>query len=145
MRAAVLADVGRIEIRDDVPVAAPLADEVLLRVAAVGLCGTDFHIFNGHGNYHTDDCGRPIPLARQPQILGHEFVGIVQETGRNVSDLVPGDRVVVDQGRNCVSAARLPLCEVPASPGIRTSACRTPSTASPGRLARSRNSSRCRR
>ena len=111
MRAAVLADVGRIEIRDDVPVAAPLADEVLLRVAAVGLCGTDFHIFHGHGNYHTDDCGRPIPLARQPQILGHEFVGIVQETGRNVSDLVPGDRVVVDQGRNCVSAARLPLCE----------------------------------
>ncbi len=91
--------------------AAPLADEVLLRVAAVGLCGTDFHIFHGHGNYHTDKCGRPIPLARQPQILGHEFVGIVQEAGRNVSDLVPGDRVVVDQGRNCVSAARLPLCD----------------------------------
>jgi L-iditol 2-dehydrogenase len=110
MRAAVLADVGRLEIRD-VPVVPPGPGEVLLRVAAVGLCGTDFHIFAGHGNYHTDERGRPIPLARAPQILGHEFVGIVEEAGSGVLDLEPGDRVVVDQGRNCVSTGRAPLCE----------------------------------
>ncbi len=110
MRAAVLADVGRMEIRD-VPVVPPGPGEVLLRVAAVGLCGTDFHIFAGHGNYHTDELGRPIPLSQHPQILGHEFVGIVEEPGRGVLDLALGDRVVVDQGRNCVSSGRAPVCE----------------------------------
>jgi len=110
MRAAVLADVGRLEIRD-VPATRPGPGEVLLRVAAVGLCGTDFHIYGGHGNYHTDDTGRPIPLTTTPQILGHELVGIVSELGPGVADLAVGDRVVADQGRNCVSARRHPLCE----------------------------------
>jgi L-iditol 2-dehydrogenase len=110
MRSAVLAEVGRMEIRD-VPVVPPGPRDVLLRVAAVGLCGTDFHIFSGHGNYHVDAAGRTIPLSESPQILGHEFVGIVEEAGPAVGGLMPGDRVVVDQGRNCHSAARLPLCE----------------------------------
>jgi threonine dehydrogenase-like Zn-dependent dehydrogenase len=110
MRAAVLADVGRLEIRD-VPVTPPGPGEVLLRVAAVGLCGTDFHIYGGHGNYHTDQAGRPIPLSVSPQILGHELVGVVSEVGTGVVDLAVGDRVIADQGRNCVSAGRLPLCE----------------------------------
>lgn len=110
MRAAVLADVGRLEVRE-VPVTAPGPGEVRLRVAAVGLCGTDFHIFSGDGNYHTDETGRPIPLTTTPQILGHEFVGVVAERGFGVTDLEIGDRVVADQGRNCVSAHRQPLCE----------------------------------
>ena len=110
MRAAVLADVGQLEIRD-VPVTPPGPGEVRLRIAAVGLCGTDFHIYGGHGNYHTDEAGRPIPLSVSPQILGHELVGVVEEVGPGVADLAIGDRVVADQGRNCVSAGRLPLCE----------------------------------
>jgi threonine dehydrogenase-like Zn-dependent dehydrogenase len=110
MRAAVLADVGRLEIRD-VPVTPPGPGEVRLSIAAVGLCGTDFHIYGGHGNYHTDEAGRPIPLSVSPQILGHELVGIVAEVGQGVADLAVGDRVVADQGRNCVSTGRLPLCE----------------------------------
>lgn len=109
MRAAVLVAPGRMEVRD-VPVAEPGPTEVLLRVGAVGLCGTDFHIFGGHGNYHTDAAGRLIPLEESPQILGHEFVGIVEQAGARVADLAVGDRVVVDQGRNCMSAGR-PLCE----------------------------------
>ena len=57
MRSAVLAEVGRMEVRE-VPVVPPGPHDVLLRVAAVGLCGTDFHIFSGHGNYHVDEAGR---------------------------------------------------------------------------------------
>jgi threonine dehydrogenase-like Zn-dependent dehydrogenase len=110
MRAAVLADVGRLEIRD-VPLVPPGPGEILLRVAVVGLCGTDFHIFAGHGNYHTDERGCPIPLSQSPQILGHEFVGMVEDAGSGVLDLERGDRVVVDQGRNCLSAGRAPMCE----------------------------------
>ena len=109
MRAAVLVAPGRMEIRE-VPRVEPGPAEVLLRVAACGLCGTDFHIFSGHGNYHTDASGRPVPLDESPQILGHEFVGVVEQAGSGVGDLRPGDVVIVDQGRNCVSGGR-PLCE----------------------------------
>jgi len=114
VKAAVLVDVGRIEVRD-VPCPNPGPREILLRVAAVGLCGTDWHIFAGHGNYHRDERGRPIPLAREPQILGHEIAGIVEATGADVHDLRPGDRVVVDQGRSCVSEGRSLPCEYCAS------------------------------
>ncbi len=110
MRASVLCDVGRIEMRDvPRPVISPR--EVLVRVSAVGLCGTDSHIFAGHSNYNTNEHGLPIPLALQPQILGHEISGTIEEVGKAVSDLRPGDRVVVDQGLNCVSRRRELLCE----------------------------------
>src|SRR5437016_1042220 len=110
VRAAVLVDVGRIELRD-VPCEEPGPRDVLVRVTAVGLCGTDFHIFAGHANYNYDERGQPIPLARAPQILGHEIAGVVEAAGASVRDLRPGERVVIDQGRNCVSAARSPVCE----------------------------------
>ena len=110
MRAAVLVDVGRMELRD-VPVVAPGPHEVLVRMQAVGLCGTDLQIVAGHANYNCDTSGRALPLAAHPQILGHEIAGVVSETGAQVHDLSVGDRVVVDQGRSCVSEARQPLCE----------------------------------
>jgi L-iditol 2-dehydrogenase len=114
MRAAVLYDVARMEIRE-VPRVDPGPRDVVLRVAAVGLCGTDFHIFEGHGNYHTDERGRRVPLADHPQILGHEVVGLVVEAGREVRGVAVGDRVVIDQGHNCGSAGRPSLCEYCAS------------------------------
>jgi len=114
MRAAVLVDVGRIEVRD-VPRPSPGPREILVRVQAVGLCGTDLHIFAGHANYNRDERGRPISLAREPQILGHEIAAVVEETGATVRDLRPGDRVVIDQGRSCVSEGRSPACEYCAS------------------------------
>jgi threonine dehydrogenase-like Zn-dependent dehydrogenase len=110
MRAAVLVDVGRIEVRE-VPRAAPSPTEVVVRVQATGLCGTDLHIVAGHANYNRDTLGRPLPLATHPQILGHEITGVVEEVGRAVTDLAPGDRVVVDQGRTCVSERRDFRCE----------------------------------
>ena len=63
-----------------------------LRPVAVGLCGTDFHIFAGHSNYNTNPRGEPVPLRESPQILGHEIVAVVEECGREVRDLRPGTR-----------------------------------------------------
>ena len=110
MKASVLCDVHRLEVRD---VPRPLISpyEVLVRVAAVGLCGTDVHIFAGHANYNTNEYGNAIPLVLQPQILGHEITGVIEEVGQAVTDLREGDRVVVDQGLNCVSRRRETLCE----------------------------------
>src|SRR5687768_11173344 len=110
MKASVLCDVQHLEVRDiPRPVISPY--EVLIRVAGVGLCGTDAHIFAGHANYNTNEYGQQIPLTVQPQILGHEIAGVVEEVGSSVRDLREGDRVVVDQGLNCVSRRREVLCE----------------------------------
>src|SRR6185436_20296348 len=88
MKASVLCDVNRLEVRDiPRPVISPY--EVLIRVRAVGLCGTDVHIFAGHANYNTNEYDQAIPLTVQPQILGHEIAGVVEEIGNAVNDLQP--------------------------------------------------------
>jgi L-iditol 2-dehydrogenase len=110
MRAAVLVDVDRFELQD-VPIVHPAAHEVLLRVQAVGVCGTDMHIAAGHANYNADEHGRLRSLREQPQILGHEIAGVVAEIGGVAHDLAVGARVIVDQGRCCVSEGRDPGCE----------------------------------
>jgi threonine dehydrogenase-like Zn-dependent dehydrogenase len=114
MKAAVLENAENLIVRDvPDPVISPR--EALIRVRAVGVCGTDLHLFRGQANYNLDSDGRPIPLTVHPQILGHEFSGEVLETGREVKDLKPGDRVLCDQGRNCHSHGRSPLCSYCAS------------------------------
>jgi L-iditol 2-dehydrogenase len=110
MKASVLCDVRQLEVRE-VPRPVISAHEVLVRTTAIGLCGTDVHIFAGHANYNTNEYDQPIPLTVQPQILGHEISGVVEEAGGAISDLQPGDRVVIDQGLNCVSRRREVLCE----------------------------------
>ncbi len=110
MKACVLCDVGRIEVRE-VPQPRVGARDVLLRISAVGICGTDAHIFGGHANYNSDAAGKSVPLSVQPQILGHEVSGEVAEVGGEVRDLAVGDRVVIDQGLNCVSTHRESRCE----------------------------------
>ena len=57
--------------------------DIILKVTATAICGSDLHIYSG---------GIPQP---RPMVLGHEFMGIVQETGRAVKNLKVGDRVVV--------------------------------------------------
>jgi aryl-alcohol dehydrogenase len=61
---------------------APRADEILVRVEAVGLCHTDL----------VAQAGEMIPL---PAVLGHEGAGVVEAVGSQVSKVVPGDRVVL--------------------------------------------------
>jgi 2-desacetyl-2-hydroxyethyl bacteriochlorophyllide A dehydrogenase len=110
MRALVLTSPEKMELRE-ISVSQPGPRDVLIKVGAVGLCGTDFHIFDGTANYNTDANGRRIPFEEHPQILGHEFCGSVVEIGSAVTDLKPGDRVVIDQGLNCYSRDEAQLCE----------------------------------
>ncbi|PSN67353.1 GroES-like protein [Corynespora cassiicola Philippines] len=70
----------------DVPVPQPGADEVLIRVKAAGMCHSDCHIYQGKGDSW---------LLRRPITLGHEVAGEIIETGSNVIDYRPGDRVAV--------------------------------------------------
>ncbi|MEJ2007555.1 MAG: alcohol dehydrogenase catalytic domain-containing protein [Acidobacteriota bacterium] len=109
MKAAVLQDVEKLAVQD-IPDPSLAPGEVMLRVKAVGVCGTDLHIYKGHGNYNLNGQGRPIPLGEGPQILGHEYSGEVVEVGREVRDLKAGDLVLCDQGLNCVSLGRKTLC-----------------------------------
>jgi len=83
----------------------------MIHVGAVGICGTDLHIFHGFANYNRDERGQPIPLRQEPQILGHEFCGTVEAVGSDIRKCRPGDKVVVDQVLNCLSQGRVPVCE----------------------------------
>lgn len=94
-----------VEVRDPGP------SDVVLRPTAVGVCGTDFHIATGEANYNLDASGEPIPLDVQPQVLGHEIVAEVLEAGSEVTDLARGDRLVLDQGLNCLSLSPDEPCE----------------------------------
>lgn len=90
MRKAKLVGKRMIEIcREDFK-EAPEADEVLIQVKAVGICGTDIHIFNGE---RTD--------VEYPRVMGHELSGIVVETGKDVANVKAGDHVVLDPVMAC--------------------------------------------
>lgn len=71
----------------------PKRDEVLIRVKACGVCGSDIHF------YETDDDGYILypGLTRFPTILGHEFSGVIEEVGKEVRGLVPGDMVTAEE------------------------------------------------
>lgn len=70
----------------------PKSGEVLIKVMACGICGTDVHIFNGDGGCF------PTPAGT---VLGHEFSGIIEKVGENVTTLKEGDRVCVDPNELC--------------------------------------------
>ncbi|MHB8734340.1 MAG: zinc-dependent alcohol dehydrogenase [Terriglobales bacterium] len=109
MRAAILLAPRQFSITD-LPTPEMGPRDVLARPTAVGICGTDFHIFEGQANYNYDPQGRPVPLEQSPQVLGHEIAAVIERVGKEVDDLRVGDRVVVDQGWNCFSQGRTP-CE----------------------------------
>lgn len=60
------------------------ARDAIVKVTATTICGSDLHLYNGF-----------VPTMMKGDILGHEFMGEVVEVGRGVSNLRPGDRVVV--------------------------------------------------
>jgi len=117
MRAAVLREFGRLTV-EDVPVPVPGHGEVLVRVGACGICGTDLKIVKGayQGTW-------PPAL---PFIIGHEWSGEVAVPGPGTerSGLRPGDRVVAENHTGCGScpmcrAGRYNLCERVREPGFK--------------------------
>jgi len=110
MKALVLKDVEQFAVRET-PAPAMGDRDVMIRIGAVGICGTDLHIFQGHANYNRDEDGHQIPLTKEPQVLGHEFCGIVEAVGKSVTKFKPGDHVIGDQVLNCHSQGRAVLCE----------------------------------
>jgi NDMA-dependent alcohol dehydrogenase len=89
-RAAVLTGLDQpLVIRDDVVVEAPRAGEIRIRVAACGVCRSDLSMQDGT---------LPVPM---PVVLGHEASAVVEEVGEGVTDLAPGDHVVVSWVPQC--------------------------------------------
>src|SRR5215468_10273269 len=93
MKALVLSEYRRLEVTD-VATPKPQAGEVLLRVAACGICGSDVHGYDGSS-------GRRIP----PIVMGHEAAGVVAGIGEGVSGLSEGDRVTLDSTVYCGKCA----------------------------------------
>ncbi|VVA37062.1 PREDICTED: sorbitol [Prunus dulcis] len=74
--------------------------DVLIRLKAVGICGSDVHHFK---NMRCADF-----VVKEPMVIGHECAGFVEEVGSEVKHLVPGDRVALEPGINC---KRCELCK----------------------------------
>ena len=89
MKAAVIHGPGKVTCDT---VADPIIQQdrdIILKVTATAICGSDLHIYSG---------GIPQP---RPMVLGHEFMGIVEETGKAITSLKRGDRVVVPFPISC--------------------------------------------
>ena len=80
-------------VLEEIPVPSLGDDDVLVRVEAASLCGTDLHIF------HWDEWA--AHRIRPPLTLGHEFAGTVVEIGRNVRHVAPGDYVSAESHITC--------------------------------------------
>ncbi len=105
MRAAVLYEVGRPLVVEDVELLPPRGGEVLVRIAATGVCHSDLHYIKG-------DLVMPLPV-----VLGHEAAGIVEAVGPGVTSVRPGDRVVILFAPACghcryCDSGRPHLCEM---------------------------------
>lgn len=64
--------------------------DVLIKIKAAGICGSDVHIYHGTS-----------PVATYPRIIGHEMVGVIEQVGSGVSRVKAGQRVIIDQIVNC--------------------------------------------
>lgn len=65
-------------------------NNVLVKMTAAGICGSDVGIYHGTN-----------AAATYPRVIGHEMVGVVEEVGEGVTNVKVGDRVIVDQVVNC--------------------------------------------
>ena len=83
MRALLCVEPGRLEVVER-PTPSPGANEALVRVRRAGVCGTDFHIFEGSH-----------PFLNYPRVIGHELSGEIEEVGSGCALMRPGQRVSV--------------------------------------------------
>jgi len=92
MKVAVMEGIGKMGYTER-PIPTPKADEVLVKLEYVGICGSDLHYYEtgAIGNY----------VVEPPFVLGHEPGGTVVEVGSNVTHLKVGDRVALEPGKTC--------------------------------------------
>ena len=96
MRQAIMVEPGKIEFKE-VPAPSPTADQILLRIKRIGICGSDVHVW--HGKH---------PYTSYPVVQGHEFSAQVEAVGENVTDIEPGmkatsrPQIVCGQCRPCM-------------------------------------------
>ena len=98
MKAIVIERPNALRLRE-LPVPVPAADEVLVKVAYCGVCGTDYDNFKGESTFARE--GR----IHYPLRFGHEWSGVVVEVGNAVRTFRPGDRVVGDGKVTCTACA----------------------------------------
>lgn len=85
-------------------------DDVILRVTVTAICGSDLHL--NHGK---------IPETKHGDIFGHEFMGIVEDAGTDVTNVKVGDRVVIPFVIACGKCSSVRMtCLRPARPPIPT-------------------------
>lgn len=89
MKALVMKDVGKLVLEDRLMPQVKEPDDVLLKIKAVGICGSDVKIVEGKHHFKPDT------------VLGHEFCGEVVEVGSHVHHVKIGDRVAVDNNIRC--------------------------------------------
>ena len=89
MKAVQVSEPGSVSVVD-IQEPTPGPDEVVLKVGACGICGTDIHIIDGE-----------FPPTVYPIVIGHEFGGEVVAVGKEVTGVAVGDRVGVDPTLNC--------------------------------------------
>lgn len=89
MKALMLSEYRRLDLVN-LPKPEPAEDELLIRVRACGICGSDVHGYDG-------STGRRVP----PIVMGHEAAGIVETIGSKVSSFHPGDHVTFDSTVFC--------------------------------------------
>lgn len=112
MRACYLTDLKRVEVaKADIPQVG--SDEVLIKVKAAGICGSDFHAFVGSH-----------PFRKPPMILGHEAAGEIVRIGGKVKTLQVGDRVTVEPVKTCERCSfciggQYNLCQDKVMAGVR--------------------------
>jgi L-iditol 2-dehydrogenase len=113
MKALLLSEYSRLEVAD-LPRPVVGLGEVLVRVAACGICGSDVHGYDGSS-------GRRIP----PLVMGHEAAGVIAEVGESVSGFAVGDRVTFDSTVYCGAcdfclAGEINLCDNRQVVGVST-------------------------
>src|ERR1700759_2111875 len=90
MKALLLSEPSKLDVTDDMPRPTAGSGELIIRIAACGICGSDVHGYDGSS-------GRRIP----PLVMGHEAAGTIESVGPDVRRAAVGDRVTFDSTIYC--------------------------------------------